>query len=62
MGVGGTLLGASLCNRKALGVDLSKKFINVYSKASKYLKLKEQKTIQGDALDILKEKKKFTIF
>jgi DNA modification methylase len=62
MGVGGTLLGASLCNRKALGVDLSKKFINVYSKASKYLKLKEQKTIQGDALDILKEKKKIYDF
>jgi DNA modification methylase len=62
MGVGGTLLGASLCNRKALGIDLSKKFINVYSKANKYLKLQEQKTIQGDTLEVLKEKKQINNF
>ena len=62
MGVGGTLIGASLCNRRALGIDLSKKFINVYLKANKYLKLKEQKTIQGDALEVLKEKKQINNF
>jgi DNA modification methylase len=62
MGVGGTLLGASLCNRRALGIDLNKKFINAYSKASKYLKLKEHKTIHGDALEILKEKKQINNF
>lgn len=57
MGVGGTLLGASLSKRKALGIDLSSKYINAYKKASKELKLKEQKTIKGDCLEILKEEK-----
>ena len=41
MGVGGTLIGASLINRNALGIDLSSKFINAYKKATKELKLKE---------------------
>ena len=57
MGVGGTLLGASLSKRKALGIDLSSKYINAYKKASKELKLKEQKTIKGDCLEILKGEK-----
>ena len=57
MGVGGTLLGASLSKRNALGIDLSSKYINAYKKASKELKLKEQKTIKGDCLEILKEEK-----
>lgn len=57
MGVGGTLIGASLINRNALGIDLSSKFINAYKKATKELKLKEQTTIKGDCLEILKSKK-----
>ena len=56
MGVGGTLLGASLSNRNALGIDLSLKFINAYKKATKELKLKEQKTIKGDCVEILRNK------
>ena len=42
MGVGGTLIGASLSKRNALGIDLSSKFITAYKKACKELKLKEQ--------------------
>ena len=57
MGVGGTLLGASLTNRNALGIDLSSKFISAYKKANKELKLKEQTTIKGDCIDVLKDKK-----
>lgn len=57
MGVGGTLLGASLSNRNALGIDLNQKFINTYKKANKELGLKEQKTIKGNCLDILNNKK-----
>ena len=56
MGVGGTLIGASLSKRNALGIDLSSKFITAYKKACKALKLKEQSTIKGDCLDILKDK------
>ena len=56
MGVGGTLIGASLAKRNALGIDLSSKYITAYKKACKELKLKEQSTIKGDCLDILKDK------
>ena len=60
MGVGGTLLGASLCNRRALGIDLCEKYINAYKKASHELNLEIQPTIQGNSLKILKDEK--TIF
>jgi len=53
MGVGGTLLGASLCDRKALGIDLSKEYIDAYKEAAKELNLKIQPTIQGDSIKIL---------
>jgi hypothetical protein len=62
MGVGGTLLGASLCNRRALGIDLSKKFIATYLKANEFLKLKKQNTICGDSLEILKKKEEINNF
>ncbi len=53
MGVGGTLLGASLSNRRAVGIDLEKKYVNAYKKANKALKLKEQIAIVGDSIEIL---------
>ncbi|PAF53684.1 RNA methyltransferase [Helicobacter sp. 13S00482-2] len=54
MGVGGTLLGASLCNRKAVGIDLNDKFIKAYTEANAYLKLKEQVAIEADSIEFLK--------
>lgn len=33
-GVGGTLLGASLCNRKAIGIDLNNEYLNIYNSNS----------------------------
>lgn len=53
MGVGGTLLGATLANRKAIGIDLSKQFIDVYEKASVELGLPIQKTLVGNALELI---------
>lgn len=53
MGVGGTLLGASLSNRKAIGIDLNGEFIDAYKRASQELDLKEQKTFEGNALEII---------
>lgn len=53
MGVGGTLLGASLCNRRAIGIDLEKQYIDAYKEANKFLELAEQKTIIGDSIKIL---------
>lgn len=56
MGVGGSLLGSSLCNRKAMGIDLSEEYINAYKEANDYLELNEQITIQGDSIEFLKSK------
>lgn len=54
MGVGGTLLGASLCNRRAIGIDLNMEYINVYKKSNECLRLKKQVTIHGNAIKLLK--------
>ena len=57
MGVGGTLIVASLANRRALGIDLNSDYIDAYKRASNELNLKEQATICGDCLEILEKKK-----
>lgn len=57
MGVGGTLIGASLCGRKAIGIDLNQKYIDVYKQANESLGLKEQITLLGDSIKLLSEGK-----
>lgn len=52
-GVGGTLLGAALCNRKAIGIELNPIFIEAYKKATTALNLKEFTCLQGDSLTLL---------
>ena len=54
MGVGGTLIGASLCNREAIGIDLNANYVNAYKQANLALDLREQKTIIGNSIHILK--------
>lgn len=56
MGVGGTLLGASLSGRRAIGIDLNAEYIDAYKRASAELNLKEQNTIQGDCIELLEKK------
>lgn len=55
MGVGGTLLGASLSGRQAVGIDLSEQYVNAYRRANQELGLPEQSTIIGDSLTILND-------
>jgi DNA modification methylase len=52
-GVGGTLLGASLCGRKAAGIELNQSYIEAYHNATKELDLQDFDIVQGDALAIL---------
>lgn len=54
VGVGGTLLGASLCEpeRNAVGIDLEGDYLEVYKKVAKQEGLKEQITIKGDARNL----------
>lgn len=50
MGVGGTLLGASLVDRKACGIDLNPRWIEIYKQVCELEKLEEQEAICGDSL------------
>lgn len=58
MGVGGTLLGAALCNRKSAGIDLNENYIQAYKEAAKELNLTSYPTECGDALEVLQDSKK----
>lgn len=53
MGVGGTLLGASLCGRKACGIELNQIYIDAYKKASESMNLPIQSTFCGDSEKVL---------
>jgi DNA modification methylase len=52
-GVGGTLIGASLCNRNALGIEINGEWLDIYKSICKLEKIKEQKTLMGDCSEIL---------
>lgn len=54
MGVGGTLLGAALTNRRAFGIDLNEKYIEAYKKAAISLNLPIFPTINTDSIEYLK--------
>lgn len=58
MGVGGTLLGAALCNRRAVGIDLNQSYIDVYNQAADSLSLPQFPTLCGDSLQILADEEK----
>ena len=58
MGVGGTLLGAGVCGRRAVGIDLNPKYIEAYKLAAKEINVPEFKCIEGDCLEILSDEKK----
>jgi DNA modification methylase len=49
MGVGGTLIGASLSGRLAIGVEINKRWIDIYKQVCKLENLLEQRTIIGDS-------------
>lgn len=53
MGVGGTLLGAGLCNRRAVGIDLNEKYIEAYKKAAKKIGIDIFPTRCCDCLKVL---------
>lgn len=54
-GVGGTLLGASLCDpfRKAVGIDLNAAYVSAYKDVCKSEGLLSQRMLCGDARDML---------
>lgn len=60
MGVGGTLLGAGICGRRAIGIDLNAKYIEAYKLAAKEIGVSEFKCIEGDCLEFLSNKDKMS--
>lgn len=53
-GVGGTLLGAALCGRKAFGIDLNQDYLDAYAAAAEELELPVFPTVRGDCLSLLR--------
>jgi len=49
MGVGGTLIGASLSGRTAIGIEINSKWVEIYKQVCLNENLVEQKTIIGDS-------------
>jgi len=54
-GVGGTLIGCSLSNRKGTGIEINKDWIDIYLKLCDLELLKPQEIILGDSREILKK-------
>lgn len=54
-GVGGTLLGASICNRKATGIEINSQWIDVYNEVCEKEGIQSEETIVGNALEVMKE-------
>jgi DNA modification methylase len=52
-GVGGTLIGASLCDRKAIGIEINSKWIEIYKQVCEREGIKKQLMIHGDCLEEL---------
>jgi DNA modification methylase len=54
-GVGGTLLGAALCGRQALGIELNPEWVRIYRRVCALEGLAEQRLECGDSRDKLRE-------
>jgi DNA modification methylase len=57
-GVGGTLLGASLCDRKAVGIEINKKWVDIYYQVCRLENLEPQDMRIGDSKELLKKEEK----
>lgn len=52
-GVGGTLLGASICDRQAVGVEINPRWLEIYQEVCRLEGIEPQKTICGDSREVL---------
>lgn len=55
MGVGGTLIGAAICGRKSIGIEINKKWIDIYKQICELEDLEEHKTFCDDCRNVLKK-------
>ncbi|HEB10188.1 MAG TPA: class I SAM-dependent methyltransferase [Spirochaetales bacterium] len=52
-GVGGTLLGAALCRRNAVGIELDSRYIEIYEEVCRLEELNAQRFICGNSRQVL---------
>ncbi|MCL5264010.1 MAG: site-specific DNA-methyltransferase [Chloroflexi bacterium] len=52
-GVGGTLVGASLCRRIATGIDINERWLAIYEQVCREENLLAQEVIHGDCLEVM---------
>jgi DNA modification methylase len=57
-GVGGTLLGASLCGRRAVGIEISKDYVDIYNTVCEQENLEKQTMVCSDSRHFLPELKR----
>ncbi|NVM02045.1 MAG: class I SAM-dependent methyltransferase [Candidatus Helarchaeota archaeon] len=53
-GVGGTLIGCTLTNRRGIGIEINPKWVNIYKEVCKLEKIKEEEMIVEDSQIYLK--------
>jgi hypothetical protein len=53
MGVGGVLLGASLCGRSALGIEINPRWVEIYQEVCRREAIAPQETVTADSRDAL---------
>ena len=53
-GVGGSLIGAALCNRKAVGIEINQQWVDVYKEVCKLEGLEEFPVLVGSLLLLIK--------
>ncbi|MHA1793870.1 MAG: TRM11 family SAM-dependent methyltransferase [Promethearchaeota archaeon] len=54
-GVGGTLLGCFLSNRRGIGIEINKKWLDIYQEVCSREGIKPERTLQGDAKILLEK-------
>lgn len=60
MGVGGSLLGAGICDRRAIGIELNPEYIDAYKKAAVQIGCRAFTCVEGDCLQIISDKGKMS--
>ncbi|MHA1995003.1 MAG: DNA methyltransferase [Candidatus Hodarchaeales archaeon] len=55
VGVGGSLLGATLAHRKAVGIDINKQWQEVYYEVCRRMQVPEQTYVVGDSTQVLND-------
>ncbi len=56
-GAGGTLIGASLSQRRCIGIEIDSSYIKIYKKVCKLEKIEEQRMIHGNSNKVLADLK-----